>query len=236
MLERYLDGEADASQEQVVRAHVSACSVCAIALADAVRLKRAVRLNAKRFEPSAEFRARIARQLATQQQKKTKIKMWWIPIAAGFAAMLLLTVLVVRFSSGARESELAEAMDLHVTALASSSPVEVVSTDRHTVKPWFQGKLPFAFNLPELAGTPYALLGGRVAYLHHAPCAQLIYGLQQHKISVFVCQGASGRSEVARAPLRGREWSTGQLAFSAVTDTEPQELETLERLWRSANP
>ena len=73
-----------------------------------------------------------------------------------------------------------------MTALASANPVEVVSTDRHTVKPWFQGRIPFTFDLPELQGTPFTLVGGRVVYFHQEPGAHLIFGYQRHFISVFI--------------------------------------------------
>ena len=74
--------------------------------------------------------------------------------------------------------------DLHVSDLASANPYDVVSSDRHTVKPWFQGKIPFAFNLPEFAGTEFTLLGGRLVYLHQQPAAQLVVGVGKHRISV----------------------------------------------------
>ena len=77
---------------------------------------------------------------------------------------------------GPAESQVfSEIADLHVATLASSSPVDVISTDRHTVKPWFQGKIPFAFNLPELQNSEFSLLGGRMTYLDQTPGAHLIY-------------------------------------------------------------
>jgi anti-sigma factor RsiW len=79
-----------------------------------------------------------------------------------------------------------ELADLHVSTLASANPVDVISTDRHTVKPWFQGKIPFTFNLPELQGTDYTLVGGRVTYLGQIPGAHLIYQIRKHQISVFI--------------------------------------------------
>ena len=84
-----------------------------------------------------------------------------------------------------------EIADLHVATLASSSPVDVISTDRHTVKPWFQGKIPIAFNLPELENSEFSLLGGRMTYLDQTPGAHLIYDMRKHHISVFVFQERS---------------------------------------------
>ena len=64
---------------------------------------------------------------------------------------------------------MSELVDLHVATLASSNPIDVVSSDRHTVKPWFEGKIPFTFNLPELQNSPFTLVGGRVSYLNQSP-------------------------------------------------------------------
>ena len=98
----------------------------------------------------------------------------------------------------ARNHLFSEVADLHVATLASSSPVDVVSTDRHTVKPWFQGRIPFAFNLPELQNTDFTLLGGRVTYLDQVPGAQLIYDIRKHHISVFIFPEAALRPSARR--------------------------------------
>ena len=99
----------------------------------------------------------------------------------------------------AADQVFSEIADLHVATLASSSPVDVISTDRHTVKPWFQGKIPFAFDLPELQNSEFSLLGGRMTYLDQTPGAHLIYDVRKHHISVFVFQERSlrlpGRTE-----------------------------------------
>ena len=112
----------------------------------------------------------------------------WVLATAAFALVLvagLLTTYLERQNLRQQQfySELA---DLHVSTLASPNPVDVVSTDRHTVKPWFQGKIPFTFNLPDLQNTDFTLLGGRVTYLGQVPGAHLIYQIRKHQISVFL--------------------------------------------------
>ena len=103
------------------------------------------------------------------------------------AALLLLAAGLFFFASRSRRpSSLGEFADLHVATLASANPVEVVSTDRHTVKPWFQGRIPFTFDLPDLQGSPFTLTGGRVAYFHQEPGAHLIFSYQRHFISAFI--------------------------------------------------
>ena len=104
-----------------------------------------------------------------------------------------------------RDQVFSEIADLHVATLASSSPVDVISTDRHTVKPWFQGKIPFAFDLPELQNSEFSLLGGRMTYLDQTPGAHLIYDVRKHHISVFVFQERSLPGQVGREFFRAEE-------------------------------
>src|SRR5438128_6379847 len=94
----------------------------------------------------------------------------------------------------------------------------LISTDRHTVKPWFQGKIPFAFDLPELQNSEFSLLGGRMAYLDQTPGAHLIYDVRKHHISVFVFQERSLRLNVnSFAPknmsFSVETWSQGGLRY-----------------------
>jgi anti-sigma factor RsiW len=96
--------------------------------------------------------------------------------------------------------------------LASANPVDVVSSDRHTVKPWFQGKLPFTFNLPELQNSPFKLIGGRLTYFQQSPGAQLLFEIRKHRISVFIFQN---RAELSR--LNAESWLRGKLAFNSET-------------------
>lgn len=84
---------------------------------------------------------------------------------------------------------LSEVADLHIATLASANPIDVVSTDRHTVKPWFAGKIPFTFNLPELQNSPFTLLGAKVSYLNQSPGAHSIA-----RASIFFTNSPSVKS------------------------------------------
>src|SRR5438445_2081666 len=186
-LDIYLDGELPVAEARALGEHLRGCPACAAESVNRVQQKRALQAAGHRFTPDPAFRARIQQSVAARPPAR-----WsrlWFPALAGALALLIVGALFLNVNRDRRNEQrlLSELADLHVATLASSNPVDVVSTDRHTVKPWFQGKIPFAFNLPELAGSPYTLDGGRVAYLHHQACAQLIYSLRQHHLSVFVC-------------------------------------------------
>ncbi len=102
----------------------------------------------------------------------------------------------------------------------------LISTDRHTVKPWFQGKIPFAFDLPEIQNSEFSLLGGRMTYLGQTPGAHLIYDVRKHHISVFVFQEQSLRARLDENSLSPKKLSfnmeTWSQEFSLAEETVVQ--------------
>ena len=122
--------------------------------------------------------------------------------------------------------------------------MDVISTDRHTVKPWFAGRIPFAFNVPEFAGSDFTLLGGKVAYFDQQPGAQLLVNMKQHKISVLIFKEspemkhafAEAKKLEARNGFEIETWSSGGLRFVVTGDTEAATIEKLAGMLRQANP
>jgi anti-sigma factor RsiW len=244
-LDLYLDGELPEQEMRAFAAHLLDCSDCAAAALAKVQLKRAIQNVAeKRFVPSSEFRQRM-------QQRFTKPKpnlrwAWLFAVASVLLAALIFASTYVHTRDGGtlanRDHAFSEIADLHVATLASSSPVDVVSTDRHTVKPWFQGKIPFAFNLPELQGSEFVLLGGRMAYLEQTPGAHLIYDVRKHHISVFIFQERSlhltdadaGAAVVQTAPFTMQTWSQNGLRFFVIGDAGSADIENLAKLFKAA--
>jgi anti-sigma factor RsiW len=135
---------------------------------------------------------------------------------------------------------LAEFADLHVAALASATPVEVISTDRHTVKPWFQGRVPFTFDLPELQGSPFTLVGGRVTYFHQEPGAHLVFGYQRHLISAFIFRDTSQLALPGSAfadqtsSFRLQTWTQGGLRYVVIGDANAKTIQELAGRLHSA--
>lgn len=127
--------------------------------------------------------------------------------------------------------------------MASADQVDVVSTDRHTVKPWFQGKIPFTFNLPEFSGTDFTLVGGRLVYFHQQPGAQLIVSMRQHKISVLIFQESVDinrefpRSAAVdqRTSFGMETWRSERLRFVLISDADPSGIDKLAHMLREAN-
>jgi len=241
-LEFYLDGELASDRTRELEGHVRACPECAGEVLRSVQWKRQVKAAGAMYSPSAEFRERMTRRL----QKAPK-KAWRRNWALAGACALVLAVFgfsMVRRSQErlVAEHTLSEVADLHVATLASASPVDVVSTDRHTVKPWFQGRIPFTFNLPELAGSEFSLVGGRMAYLRQAPGAELIFQIRKHQISVFIFQehalddglgSLNGPSH--QLTFNMNTWTQNGLRYVVVGDASGSDIASLSQLLKAAS-
>lgn len=239
MLDAYFDGELGADQCAAVQEHLTNCPQCSSQVAETARLQRALRSARGHFTPSTEFRRKMQKQFA-----RSKPRGWglpWMPVAVAFASMLILAF--VWMGQWRRSQAFAEVADLHVNALASTNQVDVVSTDRHTVKPWFQGKLPFTFNLPELNNTEFTLLGGRMAYFQQHPGAQLLVATHQHKISILILQESPdlqrdfpvSMAVDHRTSFGVESWQSHGLRFVVVSDADPAGIDNLARLLKNVN-
>ena len=140
-----------------------------------------------------------------------------------------------------QQDVVAELTDLHVSTLASANPVDVISTDRHTVKPWFQGKLPFTFGLPELQSTEFHLIGGRMAYIAQGPGAQLLFAVRKHQVSAFVFQERESFAGLGAAPKTPHNlafnletWTDRGLRYVVISDASATDVHALATVLRSA--
>jgi anti-sigma factor RsiW len=239
-LDRYVDAELSGGELTEVEAHLRACPTCAADALSRLQLKRMTQAAGRRFSPRPEFR------LKTEQSVSTAKRPWWtgkwVPAFAAAAALLLMLISAALWLQHSRsEQALGELADLHVSTLASANPVDVASTDRHTVKPWFQGKLPFSFNLPELQNAPFKLIGGRLAYFQQSPGAQLLFEVRKHRISVFIFQDRaelsrlnSGSSLRRKLAFSSETWTEGGLRYFVVGDASPSDVRDLGELLKSA--
>ena len=240
-LDQYLDSELSAEEMRGMDTHLRECASCASEALRSLQLKRATRLAGQRYTPSANFRRRIERQVAAKSGAR---RVWvWVPALAMAMLLLASIVTVGRWYERTRSQQLlTELADIHVADLASSTPVDVVSSDRHTVKPWFQGKLPFTFDLPELQASGYKLIGGRVAYLEHEPGAHLLYDVGAHHISVFIFRDGPEIERVFPARDSSRRvlsfhvesWAAGGLRYFVFGDASPEAIHGLSRLLKQA--
>ena len=239
-LDRYLDDEIPDPSAAEMEAHLRGCPSCAADALSRLQLKRTTHAVGHRFAPRPEFRLKIDQSIGAAT--RPRMKWHWAWTFAAVAALGLIVVSTAFWLQHWRgDQALSELVDLHVSTLASANPVDVLSSDRHTVKPWFQGKLPFSFNLPELNGGPFQLIGGRVTYFQQSPVAHLLFQIREHRLSVFILRdrpdlsrldlGSSIRRKLA---FNFETWAEGDIRYFVVGDANRTDIHELSELIKRA--
>jgi anti-sigma factor RsiW len=255
LIDLYNDDQLDVERSIELEEHLENCPQCAEEVQSAKRLSATVRSSGVYGEIPAGMTARIRGAVLQEAgirapskprivpHAKTSAK-WWRPALIGVAAVLILTVFLWRWipygiRSGDQNPLLAqEVLDSHVRSLMADHLFDVPSSDQHTVKPWFDGKLDFAPPVIDLAGDGFELAGGRLDYIDGRPVATTVYRRRKHVINLMMWP-ENGQSPVAATMRNGYNllhWREGGLEFWAVSDLNPQELREFVALIRNKAP
>jgi anti-sigma factor RsiW len=238
------DGELSADQMAVANDHLAVCPACTSTALVQTLLKTNVAKAAQRYEvpPGLEQRLKNLAFQTNPGTAQTSRPAGRSALAGWAVAALLLLVFSgtigmlhrgrqTEVASVEQSAQITEVCDLHIATLAAGQDPQVISSDRHTVKPWFQGKLPFSFNLPETLPGETKLDGANLAYLHNQPVAQLLYHIGRHRVSVFVTQRRSNdavsESQAEYSGFRVVNAGVGKLELVAVSDLDPARLSEL---------
>jgi anti-sigma factor RsiW len=240
-LSAFIDGELAPGESESIQQHLAGCPACALKVISAMQLKAAVARSGQRFTPSPDTLARLTAHLQEEQPKKSaRAYSFRIAVWAGLAACLILAVSLIAWRQTRQANALsAELLDQHLATLSNGASPEVISTDRHTVKPWFEGKLPFSFNLPDTLPADTTLKGGDLTYLNGQPAALLLFTIRKHEVSVFVTQRSANPIAV---PLHVRSGfvihsaTSRELGITAVSDVNPPDLDLLVSALVKAQP
>jgi anti-sigma factor RsiW len=178
------------------------------------------------------LRTRIRATVRAQARERARPMMWrWGGLAAAFATVALVSWNVAVLQGGASEEErlVGEVATAHVRSLMAENHLnDVISTDQHTVKPWFEGKLDFAPAVTDLADAGYALMGGRLDYMDGRPVAALTYRHRLHVVNLFEWPAARGADVPAQILARNgyaiAHWRRGGLEYWAISDIAPADL------------
>ena len=239
LIDGYLDHELDPARSLEVEAHLRVCSVCTRSYQDRQALRDALKVDALYCNAPAGLENRVQRAL--RQAAKGEVapgrRAWsWMKVAAPLAAAALVVLTLLPFfggRSGRSGDELLteEVVASHIRSLQADHLADVASSDRHTVKPWFTGKLDFSPPVEDLAAAGFPLLGGRLDYLNNRAVAALVYRRDKHLINVFVWPSSeSGNTPMVAALRHGYNllhWTDSGLSFWVVSDLERDQLEKL---------
>ena len=234
MLDAWFDRELDAATSAEFAQHLATCPVCSALRADREALRETLKGHAPYFAAPASLRPAVMRQLAAVQDQRpsvTRRTPWWQAfLLAAFAATAssLLTVWMLRVPLESTLSPWQEqVVTRHVASLRDPQQrIQIASSDRHNIKPWFNGKLDFAPTVVDLSADGYVLLGARLEQIEQQPAAALVYQVGRHFISVFMTRAALAEP-VTITTLHGfsvATWAAGGVRFAAVADTDVGEI------------
>lgn len=243
----YLDGELEVSVAAGYAAHLASCETCSEACAHLADLRATINGNATRYKASAALRARVLNDLVDpkvgdidRKRKKFDIftgfraaGMWsWARINFGIASLctLAFAVTLALYVQAPSTTDLLdqEIVAAHFRSLQVDHLADVASTDQHTVKPWFSGKLDYSPPVVDAAQDGFALLGGRLDYFNRRSVAGLAYRHGKHLVNLFVWpDGSTGEASGKLTSIRGfnlLRWTHAGMAYAAVSDMNSGEL------------
>ena len=230
-----LDGELDAPTAVALDTHVASCPNCSATLEKLQWLRAEIAAADVDWSATADLR-----RLAAAVRRKHARPWWkagWLRefAVAGAAAVLTLAIAVNRFETPRAPVE-RQIVDSHIRSLQPEHLVDVPSSDRHTVKPWFQGKLSFAPPVPDLGADGFELVGGRLDVIGGRPAAAIVYKRRNHVINVWIApaDGAERRPESSEAEgFHVVEWQRDRMRYWVVSDLNAAELSGFAGLLRS---
>ena len=231
--------------------HLKACPACTQELENLKALRTALQGNSLAYSAPVALRERIQSSLRASsgaEVGESKIKwpslnMW--QLAGAFALLALISISGWQWTARLRvpssdQRITAEVFSSHVRSLEGNHLMDVVSTDQHTVKPWFEGKLDFSPPVEDLASDGFPLVGGRLDYLEGREVAALIYQRRKHFINTFVWPDTTGTHSTQTIESRQGynivRWSQGGFQFWAVSDVAAPDLAEFVRLFQARTP
>ena len=237
----YLDGELDLSRSLEVEDHLQDCPVCFKTYQNYRALQTALGDRSLHYQASSSLRKRVqasVHQADRAASAQRRLPWRWIGVAAAASEVVLVLVAggLIRGLTVpvANDFLIQELIDSHVRSLMPDHLADVSSTDQHTVKPWFNGKVDYSPEVVDLAAQGYPLVGGRLDFLDNRPVAALVYKRQQHVINLFVWPTTSASNlnttTETRQGFHVVHWDQGGMTYWAVSDLNQVELQDFVRL------
>jgi anti-sigma factor RsiW len=241
----YLDGELDPANALAVEKRMSADPILAAECERVDALQRLMRTALPREAPPPGLRRRIETAVGLARPRPTfaQRQYSWRALAASIALTAMVAGSTTSMLFGPpqmADTTRSGVVDAHIRSLMAPAPIDVASSDRHTVKPWFNGRIPQAPRVVDLAKAEFPLVGGRIDVVGETPVPTLVYGHRKHLISVTaVPDGKHTDTAPVLSTSDGYNvyrWTEGGVAYWAVSDLAPGELDTLVTLFRTTPP
>jgi anti-sigma factor RsiW len=238
LLHALIDGELDAGHAREVEDHIAGCPRCAAALQTYRDMSKAVAGANLHYTAPPELRRRIEAALpqARAPSRRGVLRGFAMGSAISAIAASGLFAVILRNDDEARIQS--EVVSAHLRSLQAGHLTDVLSTDQHTVKPWFNGRLDVAPPVVDLTAQGFTLIGGRLDYVDTRPIGAIVYRRRSHVINLFVAQTASTERRAAKIEaLQGfniRHWSERGLNYWAVSDLAADELAEFGEKFESA--
>jgi len=239
-LHTYLDGELDLNASLGIEKHLESCDACSR------EYRKLELLRAEIADADLDFTSdavlRRLRASVERQGELTGLAGWKSALrspallAAAAAVLILALYLPGRFSTGNHDSMDREIVDSHLRSLLAGHLIDIPSSDQHTVKPWFQGKLEFSPPVPDLGAQGFVLAGGRLDVIAARKVAVIVYKRREHVINLWISPQSSGPSEPELTEINNYHllsWSKDGMLYRAVSDLNVGELRTFADAIRS---
>ena len=238
LIDSFADGELDIVNHVSLEAHLEDCVSCDHEYRNAIALKNALSDKEFYFQAPTELRTKVITSLNKTEQRSffDKLRGWQLTqVLAGamvLAIAILSAIVIFRPANSSQELVANEVVSAHIRSLMLDHAIDVVSTDQHTVKPWFEGKLDFSPPVTDFAQQGFTLVGGRLDYVGGRPVAALVYQRRQHVINIFIypSQDAPADGVSSRQGFNVVRWTKNGMTFWAVSDLNSAELQSFAEL------
>jgi len=243
-VDAYLDGELPAGDARALETHLAQCPECTRFRDGRLELRAAIVAGIPTFQAPPALRERVlaaARGSSSARAlRRFTMRNVWRPLAlAASLAVVALGSWTLALQRAAGVALADDVLASHIRSLMPGHLTDVPSSDQHTVKPWFNGRLDFSPPVSDFAGRGYPLLGGRLDYVDGRTVAALVYGRRQHVINVFLWPAArgpaGGPSTRTRQGYHELHWTTGDYTYWVVSDLGLAELQDFAQLLRQAD-
>jgi anti-sigma factor RsiW len=230
LLDAYVDGELDLANAREAERHLKACANCRGTKKAIRELRQAITKDAPAYRAPAHLRKRVQSALLREAKSTQQTLSPWLMFASGaaFAAVLVAAVLFQTMRTARSDAIVDQIVADHVRSLLATHLVDVASSDQHTVKPWFDGKIDFAPPVRDLSASGYPLVGGRLDYLDGKTVVALVYRRNKHPINLFITPAKMNRNSspttTTRRGYNVLSWTNSGMNYWAVSDLNATEL------------